>query len=56
MNPHHGNILAQNGRIVGFIDLDWCRVSSYYEDLAPIAAYALRQNLNAAHTLHMHNY
>jgi hypothetical protein len=31
---HHGNILAQNGRIVGFIDLDWCRVSSYYEGLA----------------------
>jgi aminoglycoside phosphotransferase (APT) family kinase protein len=31
---HHGNILAQNGRILGFIDLDWCRISSFYEDLA----------------------
>ena len=31
---HHGNILVKNGRIVGFIDLDWCRVSSIYEDLA----------------------
>ena len=31
---HHGNILAHAGRIVGFIDLDWCRVSSPYEDLA----------------------
>jgi Ser/Thr protein kinase RdoA (MazF antagonist) len=31
---HHGNILAQNGRIVGFIDLDWCRVGTYYEDFA----------------------
>lgn len=30
---HHGNILGQNGRIVGFIDLDWCRVGSFYEDL-----------------------
>jgi hypothetical protein len=25
---------VKNGRIVGFIDLDWCRVSSIYEDLA----------------------
>lgn len=31
---HHGNILAQNGRIVGFIDLDWCRAGSFYEDFA----------------------
>jgi len=31
---HHGNILAQNGRIVGFIDLDWCRVGTFYEDFA----------------------
>jgi len=31
---HHGNILAQKGRIVGFIDLDWCRVGSFYEDFA----------------------
>ena len=31
---HHGNILAQNNRIVGFIDLDWCRVGSFYEDFA----------------------
>jgi aminoglycoside phosphotransferase (APT) family kinase protein len=31
---HHGNILAHGGRIVGFIDLDWCRIGSPYEDLA----------------------
>jgi len=31
---HHGNILAQNSRIIGFIDLDWCRVGSFYEDFA----------------------
>jgi len=31
---HHGNILVQKGRIVGFIDLDWCRVGSFYEDFA----------------------
>ena len=31
---HHGNILAHNGRIIGFIDIDWCHVGSYYEDLA----------------------
>ena len=31
---HHGNILADNGRIIGFIDLDWCRVGSFYEDFA----------------------
>ena len=31
---HHGNILARGNRIIGFIDLDWCRVGSPYEDLA----------------------
>jgi aminoglycoside phosphotransferase (APT) family kinase protein len=30
---HHGNILAQEGEIVGFIDLDWCRVGNALEDL-----------------------
>ena len=31
---HHGNILAQEGRITGFIDLDWCRVGRFYEDFS----------------------
>ena len=31
---HHGNILAREGTIVGFIDLDWCRVGNAFEDLA----------------------
>jgi Ser/Thr protein kinase RdoA (MazF antagonist) len=31
---HHGNILAQKDRITGFIDLDWCRAGSFYEDFA----------------------
>lgn len=31
---HHGNILAENGSVVGFIDLDWCRAGSFYEDVA----------------------
>lgn len=31
---HHGNILALNDRITGFIDLDWCRIGSPCEDLA----------------------
>lgn len=31
---HPGNILAHKGHIVGFIDLDWCRVGSFYEDFA----------------------
>ena len=31
---HHGNILGQNDRIIGFIDLDWCRAGSFYEDFA----------------------
>jgi aminoglycoside phosphotransferase (APT) family kinase protein len=30
---HHGNILAHKGRIVGFVDLDWCRVGHAFEDL-----------------------
>ena len=30
---HHGNILTDDEKIVGFIDLDWCRVGSRYEDL-----------------------
>jgi thiamine kinase-like enzyme len=30
---HHGNIIANKGRVVGFIDLDWCRVGHPAEDL-----------------------
>jgi aminoglycoside phosphotransferase (APT) family kinase protein len=30
---HHGNVLANNGKIVGFVDLDWCRVGHAFEDL-----------------------
>jgi aminoglycoside phosphotransferase (APT) family kinase protein len=30
---HHGNILVHEGKIVGFIDLDWCRVGNGFEDL-----------------------
>ncbi len=30
---HHGNILVDKGEVVGFIDLDWCRVGHALEDL-----------------------
>lgn len=30
---HHGNILAHEGIIVGYIDLDWCRIGNALEDL-----------------------
>lgn len=30
---HHGNILAHDGNVTGFIDLDWCRVGNAFEDL-----------------------
>jgi len=30
---HHGNVLAHDGDVVGFIDLDWCRVGNLFEDL-----------------------
>ncbi len=31
---HHGNILAMDGKVAGFIDLDWCRAAHPLEDLA----------------------
>ena len=43
---HHGNILAQGDRISGFIDLDWCRVGSFYEDLAFTMMMLLRDYKN----------
>jgi hypothetical protein len=30
---HHGNILADKDKVVGFIDLDWCRAGNVFEDL-----------------------
>ena len=30
---HHGNVLADKDKVVGFIDLDWCRVGNVFEDL-----------------------
>lgn len=46
---HHGNILAHNGQIIGFIDLDWCRVSSPYEDIAFTLMMLLRDYQNWSH-------
>jgi aminoglycoside phosphotransferase (APT) family kinase protein len=43
---HHGNILGHKDRIIGFIDLDWCRVSSPYEDLAFTLMMLLRDYKN----------
>ena len=43
---HHGNILAHNDRITGFIDLDWCRVGSPYEDFAFTLMMLLRDYKN----------
>jgi len=48
---HHGNILAHNGRIIGLIDLDWCRVSSPYEDLAFTLMMLLRDYKNWSNNL-----
>lgn len=39
---HHGNMIVDGGKIVGFIDLDWCRVGNPLEDLAFTAMMLLR--------------
>jgi aminoglycoside phosphotransferase (APT) family kinase protein len=39
---HHGNILADKGKVVGFIDLDWCRVGNAFEDLGFMTMMLLR--------------
>ena len=41
---HHGNTLVdKKGKIVGFIDLDWCRIGHPLEDLAYTVMMFLRQ-------------
>lgn len=53
---HHGNILAQKGRIVGFIDLDWCRAGSFYEDFAFTLMMMMRDYQNWSHAFRWDRY
>lgn len=53
---HHGNILAQDGRIVGFIDLDWCRAGSFYEDVAFTLMMMLRDYRTWSHEFRWSRY
>lgn len=39
---HHGNMIVDGDKIVGFIDFDWCRVGNPLEDLAFTAMMLLR--------------
>jgi len=53
---HHGNILAYKNRIIGFIDLDWCRISSLYEDLAFTLMMLMRDYRNWSHSFQWSKY
>jgi len=46
---HHGNILAKDQQISGFIDLDWCRAGSFYEDFAFTLMMMMRDYKNWSH-------
>jgi aminoglycoside phosphotransferase (APT) family kinase protein len=46
---HHGNVIVNDGQIVGLIDLDWCRIAHPLEDLAFMSVMTLRDYTQATY-------